>query len=55
MAVKQATAIIATDLFSLKDAPFGAEGPADFVTQVGDNRRATRLLDPYRRSAVYVA
>lgn len=55
MAIKQATAIIATDLFSLKDAPFGAEGQADFVTQVGDNRRAMRLLDPYRRTVVQVA
>lgn len=55
VAVKQAAAIIATDLFALKDAPFGAEGQADFVTQVGDNRRAMRLLDPYRRQAVLVA
>lgn len=55
MAVKQATAIIATDLFALKDAPFGAEGSAEFTTQVGDNRRAMRLLDPYRRSVVLVA
>jgi hypothetical protein len=62
LAVKQATAILATDIFALKDAPFGAEGHADFVTHVGDdgrrfgdNRRATRLLDPYRRQAVLVA
>jgi hypothetical protein len=55
MAVKQATAIIATDLFALKDAPFGAEGQADFVTSIGDNRRATRLLEPYRRAPVLVA
>lgn len=55
MAVKQATAIVATDLFALKDAPFGAEGSADFTTVVGDNRRAMRLLDPYRRSPVLVA
>lgn len=55
MAVKQATAIIATDLFALKDAPFGAEGQAEFTTQVGDNRRAMRLLDGYRRQVVLVA
>lgn len=55
MGVKQGAAIIATDLFALKDAPFGVEGQAEFVTQVGDNRRAMRLLDPYKRMAVLVA
>lgn len=55
MGIKQAAAIIATDLFALKDAPFGVEGQAEFTTQVGDNRRAMRLLDPYRRMAVLVA
>jgi hypothetical protein len=54
-AVKQAAAIIATDLFALKDAPFGAEGSAEFATQVGDNRRAMRLLEPYCRNTVLVA
>ena len=54
-AVKQATAIVAADLFALKDAPLGAEGAAEFTTQVGDNRRAMRLLDPYRRYPVLVA
>lgn len=55
MAVKQAAAIIATDLFALKDAPFGAESNGEFTTQVGDNRRAMRLLEPYRRTVVLVA
>lgn len=54
MAVKQATAIIAADTFTLKDAPFGVEGHGDFAQNVGDNRRAMRLLDPYRRNVVLV-
>jgi hypothetical protein len=54
-AIAQATAIIAADTFKLKDAPFGVEGSGEFAQSVGDNRRALKYLDPYRRFSVLVA
>jgi hypothetical protein len=54
--VRQAALILAADTFKLKDAPFGIEGGPDFgATTVGENRRAMKFLDPYRRNAVLVA
>lgn len=53
--IRQGALILAADTFKLKDAPFGIEGSADFTTNVGDNRRAMRFIDPYRREAVKVA
>jgi hypothetical protein len=54
-AIKTAAAIVAADTFSLKDAPFGVEGNGEFTFQVGDNRRALKFLEPYRRYSVLVA
>lgn len=55
LAIRQATAIIAADTFKLKDAPLGVAGEGEFTVQVGENRRALKFLDPYRRSPVLVA
>lgn len=54
--VKQATFIVAAEIWKLKDAPFGALGMADLgIVRVGDNRRAASLLAPYVRFPVLVA
>jgi hypothetical protein len=54
--VRQAALILAADTFKLKDAPFGIEGSPDFgATTVGENRRAMKFLDPYRRNSALVA
>jgi hypothetical protein len=54
-AIRQAAAIIAADTFKLKDSPFGVEGQGEFTVNVGENRRALKFLDPYRRYSVLVA
>ncbi|MGI8313333.1 phage head-tail connector protein [Saccharopolyspora hattusasensis] len=47
--VKEATLIIAAELFKLKDAPFGVAGFGEFgVVRVRDNPKAASLLYPYR-------
>src|SRR5258708_4826333 len=47
-AVKQASLLLATDLFKLKDAPFGVQGFADFgVINVRTGSQVEFLLTPY--------
>ncbi|MEU6267691.1 phage head-tail connector protein [Saccharopolyspora shandongensis] len=47
--VKEATLIVAAELFKLKDAPFGVAGFGEFgVVRVRDNPKAASLLYPYR-------
>jgi hypothetical protein len=54
--VKQACLLLAAEILKLKDAPFGVAGFDGFgVVRVGQNRRATALLGPYRRWPVLVA
>jgi len=53
-AVKQATLIVATDLFKAKDAPFGIAGFGEFgAARVGSriNPQAQALLSPYVENA----
>jgi hypothetical protein len=54
-AIRQAAAIIAADTYKLKDSPFGVAGEGEFTVQVGENKRALRYLEPYKRTAVLVA
>lgn len=55
-AVKQATLIIASETFKLKDAPFGVAGFGDMgVIRVRDNPVVARRLAKYNRNAVTVA
>ncbi len=54
-AIRSAAAILAADTYKLKDAPFGVAGEGEFLQQVGENRRALKLLEPYKRYAVLVA
>lgn len=54
-AIRSAAAILAADTYKLKDAPFGVAGEGEFLMQAGENRRALKLLEPYKRTAVLVA
>lgn len=54
-AIRSAAAILAADTYKLKDAVFGVAGEGEFLQQVGENRRALKLLEPYKRNAVLVA
>jgi len=55
-AVPEATLIVAEEIASLKDAPFGVGGYGDFgVIKVRDNPFASRMLKKYQRNAVLVA
>lgn len=54
-AIRSAAAILAADVYKLKDAPFGVAGEGEFLQQVGENRRALKLLEPYKRFSVLVA
>lgn len=54
--VKQATLMLAEEIFKMKDAPFGVAGFSDFgFVRVRDNPKVSTLLVPYRRKAVRVA
>ncbi len=54
--VQQATMILASEIFKLKDAPFGVAGFGDFgVVRIKTNPMVAYLLDPYRRRPVLVA
>lgn len=53
--IRQGAAILVADTFKLKDAAFGIEGGADFSTTIGENRRAMKFIDPYRRNGMLVA
>lgn len=54
--VREACAMVAADLFHLKDNRFGVAGINDFgPIRVGENRIASGMLDPYRRMSAIVA
>lgn len=53
--VKEATLIVAEELFKLKDAPYGVAGFTEYgAVRVRRNPYVCHLLDPYRRYAVLV-
>lgn len=54
-AVRQAARVLASEMFKLKDAPFGVAGFGDFgPVRVRQNPIARDLLGPYRRHPVLV-
>lgn len=55
-AVREATLIVASKLFRLKDAPFGYArlGEEGYARVRAENPEATQLLEPYRRHIVMV-
>jgi hypothetical protein len=55
IAVKQATLILAEELFKLKDAPFGVAGFGDLgVVRIRENPKVAALIGPYQRYPVLV-
>lgn len=55
-AVKQATLIVASELFKLREAPFGVAGFGEFgVVRVRENPMVNKLLMPYKLTPVLVA
>lgn len=56
IAVKQATLILAEELFKLKDAPFGVAGFGDLgVVRIRENPKVAALIGPYQRYPMLVA
>lgn len=54
--IKEAAAIIAEEIFKLRDAPFGVAGFADYgAVRVRQNPIACSMIAPYRRNPVLVA
>lgn len=54
--VKEACLVVASEIFKLKDAPFGVAGYGDFgPVRVRQNPIACAMIAPYRRDAVLVA
>jgi hypothetical protein len=54
-AIKQATLILAAEMFKLKDAPFGVAGFGDFgVVRIRDNPKVAAYAGPYRRNPTLV-
>ncbi len=52
--VKQACLVIASEIFKLKDAPFGVVGYGDYGVRVKNSPVAMRMLAPYQRNPVKV-
>lgn len=50
--VRQAALALAAEAYKSKDAPFGVAGEGEFVTRLGDNKRALGFLQPYKRHGV---
>jgi hypothetical protein len=54
-AVKEACLMLASELFKLKDAPFGIAGMSEFgVVRIRENPKVASLLMPYQRFSVLV-
>jgi hypothetical protein len=55
-AIKQATLILAAEMFKLKDAPFGVAGFGDYgVVRIRENPKLAAYAGPYRRNVVMMA
>ena len=51
--IKQATLMLASELFAMRNAPLGVAGVGDFgVVNIQQNREITRLIAPFRKGTV---
>jgi len=51
--IRQATLMLASELFAMRNAPLGVAGVGDFgVVNVQQNREVTRLIAPFRKGTV---
>jgi hypothetical protein len=54
--IKEATLIVASETFKLKDAPFGVAGYGEYgAVRIRENPVASAMIAPYRRSVVTIA
>lgn len=52
--IKQATLMLASELFAMRNAPLGVAGVGDFgVVNVQQNREVTRLIAPFRKGTIF--
>ena len=51
--IRQATLMLASELFAMRNAPLGVAGVGDFgVVNIQQNREITRLIAPFRKGTV---
>jgi len=51
--IRQATLMLASELFAMRNAPLGVAGVGDFgVVNIQQNREVTRLIAPFRKGTV---
>ena len=51
--IRQATSMLASELFAMRNAPLGVAGVGDFgVVNIQQNREITRLIAPFRKGTV---
>lgn len=54
--IRQATTMLASELFAMRNAPLGVAGVGDFgVVSVQQNREVTKLIAPFRKAPVGIA
>ena len=52
--IRQATLMLASELFAMRNAPLGVAGIGDFgVVNIQQNREITRLIAPFRKGTVF--
>ena len=52
--IRQATLMLASELFAMRNAPLGVAGVGDFgVVNIQQNREITRLIAPFRKGTVF--
>ena len=51
--IRQATLMLASELFAMRNAPLGVAGVGDFgVVNIQQNREITRMIAPFRKGTV---
>jgi len=54
--IKQATLMLASELFAMRNAPLGVAGVSDFgIVSVQQNREVTKLIAPFRKTPIGIA
>jgi len=52
--IRQATLMLASELFAMRNAPLGVAGVGDFgVVNIQQNREITRLIAPFRKGTIF--
>ena len=52
--IRQATLMLASELFAMRNAPLGVAGVGDFgVVNIQQNREITRMIAPFRKGTIF--